>query len=56
MIIKHLPAIFEPARPVLRRIEDAGYEAYFVGGVFGIQFLGTQFTILILLRVLTLVK
>ncbi|WP_251574769.1 CCA tRNA nucleotidyltransferase [Limosilactobacillus agrestimuris] len=32
MIIKHLPAIFEPARPVLQRIEDAGYEAYFVGG------------------------
>lgn len=32
MVIKHLPAIFEPARPVLQRIEDAGYEAYFVGG------------------------
>lgn len=32
MVIKHLPKIFEPARPVLRRIEDAGFEAYFVGG------------------------
>lgn len=32
MVIKQLPAIFEPARPVLQRIEDAGYEAYFVGG------------------------
>lgn len=32
MIIRQLPAIFEPARPILQRIEDAGYEAYFVGG------------------------
>lgn len=32
MIIKKLPPIFEPARPVLRKIEQAGYEAYFVGG------------------------
>ncbi|WP_295747643.1 CCA tRNA nucleotidyltransferase [uncultured Limosilactobacillus sp.] len=32
MVIKQLPAIFEPARPVLQRIEDAGYQAYFVGG------------------------
>lgn len=32
MIIKQLPAIFEPARPVLQRIEQAGFEAYFVGG------------------------
>ncbi|MBB1099538.1 CCA tRNA nucleotidyltransferase [Limosilactobacillus sp. WF-MT5-A] len=32
MKIKQLPAIFEPARPVLQKIEDAGYEAYFVGG------------------------
>lgn len=32
MIIKHLPAIFEPARPVLQKIEKAGFEAYFVGG------------------------
>lgn len=32
MIIKHLPPIFEPARPVLQKIERAGYEAYFVGG------------------------
>lgn len=32
MVIKHLPTIFEPARPVLQRIEDAGFEAYFVGG------------------------
>ena len=32
MIIKHLPPIFEPARPVLQKIEDAGFEAYFVGG------------------------
>ncbi|MEY8441387.1 CCA tRNA nucleotidyltransferase [Lactobacillaceae bacterium 24-114] len=32
MIIKQLPADFEPARPILKRIEDAGFEAYFVGG------------------------
>lgn len=32
MQIKKLPAIFEPARPVLQRIEQAGFEAYFVGG------------------------
>ncbi|WP_267201848.1 CCA tRNA nucleotidyltransferase [Limosilactobacillus kribbianus] len=32
MILKHLPAIFTPARPVLQRIEEAGFEAYFVGG------------------------
>lgn len=32
MKIKQLPPIFEPARPVLQRIEQAGYEAYFVGG------------------------
>lgn len=32
MIIKQLPAIFEPARPVLQKIEAAGFEAYFVGG------------------------
>lgn len=32
MKIKQLPAIFEPARPVLQKIEAAGYEAYFVGG------------------------
>jgi tRNA nucleotidyltransferase (CCA-adding enzyme) len=32
MIIKQLPTIFEPARPVLQKIEAAGYEAYFVGG------------------------
>lgn len=32
MKIEHLPAIFEPARPILQRIEQAGFEAYFVGG------------------------
>ena len=32
MIIKKLPPIFEPARPVLQKIEQAGFEAYFVGG------------------------
>ncbi len=32
MILKQLPAIFKPARPVLQRIEAAGFEAYFVGG------------------------
>ena len=30
--IEKLPAVFEPARPILQRIEQAGYEAYFVGG------------------------
>lgn len=32
MKIEQLPPIFEPARPVLQKIEAAGYEAYFVGG------------------------
>ena len=32
MIIEKLPPIFEPARPVLQKIEQAGFEAYFVGG------------------------
>lgn len=32
MQIKYLPTLFEPARPVLQKIEAAGYEAYFVGG------------------------
>ena len=32
MKIEKLPAVFEPARPILQRIEQAGYEAYFVGG------------------------
>ena len=32
MKIKKLPAIFTPARPVLQKIEQAGFEAYFVGG------------------------
>lgn len=32
MKIKQLPPIFEPARPVLQKIEQAGFEAYFVGG------------------------
>lgn len=32
MKIEQLPPIFEPARPVLQKIEATGYEAYFVGG------------------------
>ena len=32
MIIKNLPIEFEEARPIMRAIEDAGFEAYFVGG------------------------
>lgn len=32
MKIDKLPAIFAPARPVLQKIEQAGFEAYFVGG------------------------
>jgi tRNA nucleotidyltransferase (CCA-adding enzyme) len=27
-----LPELFEQARPVLKKLEDAGYQAYFVGG------------------------
>lgn len=30
--IDQLPALFQPARPVLAKIEQAGFEAYFVGG------------------------
>lgn len=30
--IDHLPEMFQPARPILARIEEAGFEAYFVGG------------------------
>lgn len=32
MKIKNLPAIFTAAMPVLEELEDAGFEAYFVGG------------------------
>ncbi|WP_105956296.1 CCA tRNA nucleotidyltransferase [Apilactobacillus quenuiae] len=32
MKIKNLPDEFEKARPVMQTIEEAGYEAYFVGG------------------------
>ncbi|WP_125583137.1 CCA tRNA nucleotidyltransferase [Levilactobacillus cerevisiae] len=32
MKLEHLPNEFELARPVLQTIEQAGYEAYFVGG------------------------
>ena len=32
MRIEQLPALFEPARPILATIEEAGFEAYFVGG------------------------
>ena len=32
MRLSPLPAEFEAAAPVLRRLNDAGYEAYFVGG------------------------
>lgn len=42
MIIKHLPAIFEPARPVLQKIENAGFEAYFVGGCVRDTILGDK--------------
>lgn len=42
MIIKKLPPIFEPARPVLQKIEDAGFEAYFVGGCVRDTILGDQ--------------
>lgn len=42
MIIKKLPALFEPARPVLQKIENAGFEAYFVGGCVRDTILGDQ--------------
>lgn len=42
MIIKKLPPLFEPARPVLQKIEDAGFEAYFVGGCVRDTILGDQ--------------
>lgn len=32
MKLTTLPAIFTPAKPILQRLELAGYEAYFVGG------------------------
>lgn len=32
MIIKKLPNEFEQARPIMQKIEAAGFEAYFVGG------------------------
>ncbi|WKN28722.1 CCA tRNA nucleotidyltransferase [Apilactobacillus kunkeei] len=32
MKIENLPNEFEKARPVMQKIEDAGFEAYFVGG------------------------
>lgn len=42
MKIKQLPALFEPARPVLQKIEAAGFEAYFVGGSVRDTILGDQ--------------
>lgn len=42
MQIKQLPALFEPARPVLQKIEAAGFEAYFVGGSVRDTILGDQ--------------
>ncbi|MDO4903486.1 MAG: CCA tRNA nucleotidyltransferase [Limosilactobacillus sp.] len=42
MIIEKLPSIFEPARPVLQKIEDAGFEAYFVGGCVRDTILGDE--------------
>lgn len=32
MKLTNLPSIFTPAKPILQRLESAGYEAYFVGG------------------------
>lgn len=32
MKITNLPEVFTAALPVLKRINEAGYEAYFVGG------------------------
>jgi len=32
MKIETLPSEFEAAKPVLQRLEAAGFEAYFVGG------------------------
>lgn len=32
MKINHLPEIFQTAMPVLKKLEEAGFEAYFVGG------------------------
>lgn len=40
MQIKNLPADFEPARPILATIEQAGFEAYFVGGCVRDMLLG----------------
>ncbi|WP_295731622.1 CCA tRNA nucleotidyltransferase [uncultured Limosilactobacillus sp.] len=42
MQIKQLPSLFEPARPVLRKIEQAGFEAYFVGGSVRDTILGDE--------------
>lgn len=42
MQIKQLPALFEPARPVLQRIEQAGFQAYFVGGCVRDTILGDR--------------
>ncbi|MFR0582868.1 CCA tRNA nucleotidyltransferase [Limosilactobacillus mucosae] len=42
MKIEKLPAIFEPARPILQRIEQAGFEAYFVGGCVRDTILGDE--------------
>ena len=32
MRLKHLPSEFQEALPVLEKIKEAGFEAYFVGG------------------------
>ncbi|GEA98284.1 CCA-adding enzyme [Levilactobacillus brevis] len=42
MQLEHLPEEFEMARPVLQTIEQAGYEAYFVGGSVRDTILGKE--------------
>lgn len=42
MKIEQLPKIFNPARPILQRLEKAGYEAYFVGGCVRDTLLGDE--------------
>ncbi|CAK8053843.1 tRNA nucleotidyltransferase/poly(A) polymerase (PcnB) [Eupransor demetentiae] len=40
MKLDHFPPELEEARPILKKLDDAGYEAYFVGGSVRDTFLG----------------
>ena len=51
MIVENIPDEFKKALPILEKIREAGFEAYFVGGSVRDTLLGLPFMMLILLQV-----